>query len=270
MHTIENPRQRTLNKPAMRSGRRFGPYRLVRRIARGGFGSVFVAVDTRTDVEVALKVPLTFDTENLSDFYREIELVERLGHANLLPLLRFEVVGSLPVASYSLGRELLDARLTRRVTKKTATTFAAQLLAGLAEMHRCGILHCDIKPDNLVVFPNQVLRIGGFGLAVDFYRDRRKVCSGTAEYMAPECARGWVSRRSDVFSAALVIYELFTGQLLRRPFDWPATGYKRLNEVAPGLGPVLQQALSRDPAARFADAGAFEAEFNRVVQQWGA
>ncbi len=255
-------------RPSIRSGRRFGPYRLNRRLARGGFGSVFCATDTRNGQSVALKVPLTFDLESMSEFYREVDLVERLDHPNILPLLKFELIGSLPVAAYPLGRESLAERLGRRLQRKTAAAFAGQMLAGLAEMHRCGILHCDIKPDNLILFGNQVLKIGDFGLAIDFYRDRRKCCSGTVEYMAPERARGWVSRRSDVFAAGLVLYELFTGQLLKRPFDWPVAGYKRLDERAPGLAPILQRALRHDPARRFASAVELEVAYKRVSAGW--
>ncbi|MCB9750003.1 MAG: serine/threonine protein kinase [Myxococcales bacterium] len=249
-------------RPVMRCGRKFGPYRLIRRIARGGFGKVLEAIDTRDGSALALKAPLRIDQESLDVFLRELDLVTRLDHRNVMPIVRVEVVQGLPVIAYPLGREALDERVERPMPYELAVDFARQLFAGLAHVHKRGIIHCDIKPENLIVFPDDHLRIADFGLARDGDLGSLETRSGTLEYMAPEHAKGRVSTRSDVFSAGLVACLLLTGLVPRRPFTWPFPGIKVLSQRSPAIVEVLRRATAVDPSERYMHAGVLLRAFN--------
>ena len=246
----------------MRCGRNFGPYRLLRRIAQGGFGRVLEAVDTRDGQARALKAPLRSDQASLDLFLREFELVARLRHRHVMPIARVEVIRGLPVIAYPLGRESLDERLERPMPREQAIDYARQLFSGLAHIHSRGVIHCDIKPENLIVFSNEQLRITDFGLARDGDVGSLNTRSGTPEYMAPEHAEGRVSTRSDVFSAGLVACLLLTGALPKRPFAWPLPGLERVATRAPAIVEVLRRATALDPQSRYIHAGALARAFS--------
>ncbi len=255
---VRSPRVR----PVMRCGRRFGPYRLIRKIAQGGFGRVLEAVDTRDDLPCALKAPLRCDQTSIDLFLREYELVSRLRHRHVMPIARVEVILGLPVIAYPLGRESLDERITRPMPAELAVDYVRQLFSGLAHIHARGLIHCDIKPENLIVFPNELLRITDFGLARDGHIGSLNTNSGTPEYMAPEHADGRVSTRSDVFSAGLVACLLLTRQFPERPFTWPLPGMERFAARAPAMTEVLRRATALDPQERYIHGGALARAFS--------
>ena len=217
----------------VRVGQHLGKYRLRRRLARGGCADVFEARDTIEEIEVALKVPLDPDKDTIDAFCREIRQNAQLNHPNILPLKNADIADGVLYATFPLGEESLEERLGRRISPRRAMDFGSQLLAGLGFAHARGLVHCDVKPDNVIVFPGNRLRLADFGLAKSSARALRGSSSGTLEYMAPEHRDGHPSMRSDVFSAALVIYQMLTGTLPTEPFRWPLAGYDRLVHRAP-------------------------------------
>lgn len=249
----------------MRVGQHLGKYRLRRRLARGGCADVFEARDTIEGIEVALKVPLDSDKETIDAFCREIRQNARLDHPNILPLKNADIADGVLYATFPLGDESLEERLWRRMTPSRALDFSLQLLAGLGFAHAQGLVHCDVKPDNVIVFPGNRLRLADFGLAKSSARALRGSSSGTVEYMAPEHLDGHPSTRSDVFSAALVIYRMLTGMLPTAPYRWPLEGDDRLVQRAPTLAPVLRRALAVSPFRRYADAITFGRALRRLV-----
>ena len=149
-----------------------------------------------------------------------------------------------------------------------ALAFSEQLLAGLAHVHERGYLHCDLKPENLIVFPGDRVGLSDFGLARDMLEEGVCTTSGTPEYMAPEHhVDGLVSTRSDVYEAALVVLEMLTGC---RPDDGLLT--LSLRELFPhsrwaeSLDSVLRRALAPRPEDRHRDAGELAREFHAAVQ----
>lgn len=236
----------------MRRGEQLGKYRIRRRIATGGFATVYEARDLVLDVPVALKIPhYEEDHELVLD---EIRHVLGLEHENVLPILNADYVGSTLVVATPLGRESLREQMQRGVDTPTALRYARQFLAGLAHAHERGLVHCDVKPENLIVFGDGRVRLCDFGLAQAERHGISSGTSGTMGYLAPEQAHGRPSKRSDVFVAALVIHELLTGELPTWPFERPLPGHDRLLERAPKLVPVLEKALSIDDRARHRDA----------------
>jgi serine/threonine-protein kinase len=240
-----------------RKRQKLGKYRIGRRIAVGGFAEVYEAMDTIEGVPVALKIPsqhlLTRDA--LSDFKREVRLTARLKHENILPIKNADFVGDVFVIAYPLGERSLDDRLQRRISREKALDIGAEILAGLAHAHAQRVIHCDVKPDNVVLFADGSAKLTDFGIARFALRTLRASGSGTVGYVAPEQAMGQPSFRSDVFSAGLLIYRMLTGVLPEWPYRWPLEGLERLRgRVSPDLIQVLHRALQVDPHKRYQDA----------------
>ena len=241
----------------LRRGQRLGKYRIRNRLAQGGFADVYRAHDTVEGVDVALKVPLADqDPQVIEAFRREARMASRLEHPNILPLKNADEANGRFIIAYPLGEGSLADRLDKRLPLPVVLAYGEQLLMALAHAHERKVIHCDVKPDNLIVFDNETrVRLADFGLAKVAASTIAASASGTIGYIAPEQALGRPSARSDVFSAALVIFRLVTGELPEWPYDWPPPGYDRLVRNAPELGEVLQRALRVDTRRRYRDAG---------------
>jgi serine/threonine-protein kinase len=243
----------------IRQRQKLGKYRIGQRLASGGFADVFEASDTIEGVPVALKIPaphlLTRDA--LADFKREVRLTARLDHPNILPIKSADFIGDVFVIAYPLGEKSLDARLRSRISRDKALDVGEQVLAGLAHAHAHKVIHCDVKPDNVILFPDGRARLTDFGIAKLAQRTLRASGSGTVGYVAPEQAMGQPSFRSDVFSAGLLLYRMLAGVLPEWPYRWPLVGFERLRRgVHPDLIQVLHKSLQIDPHKRYPDARA--------------
>jgi serine/threonine-protein kinase len=244
----------------LKRGQRLGKYRIERRIGSGGFADVYAARDTVEGINVALKVPHAKHARGrtLDDLLREVRLAARLEHPNILPVKNAEFVGERLVIAYRLGVETLGDRLQRRVSTRRALSWAEQLLEALAYAHANRVIHCDVKPDNLLFIGDDRVCLSDFGIARVAHRTLRDGSgSGTIGYLAPEQALGKPSFRSDVFSAGLLIYRMLAGELPDWPFEWPLPGLRRLERrVSPGVIEVLRRALHVHARRRYANAGA--------------
>jgi len=246
---------------------RLDKYRIRKRIAEGGFATVFKALDTIEGINVALKVPHPhlINSDVLEDFRREVRLAARLDHQNVLPLKNASYIDGNFVIVYALGEESLDERLRRRMAFSTAMNYAEQLMTAAAYAHRYRIIHCDIKPENVILFPDHRLRLADFGIARVAQKTIRASGSGTVGFMAPEQAMGRPSFRSDVFSLGLILYRMFTGKLPEWPFEWPPPGYAiAKRRLHPEFIELLERALELSPRRRFRDADQMLSAFKRV------
>jgi serine/threonine-protein kinase len=242
---------------ALRTRQRLGKYLIERRLGEGGFAVVYQARDTIEGIRVALKIPhphlLTPDT--IAQFRREVQLVAQLEHPNILPIKTAQFIDEYFVIVTASGQMTLDTRLGKRMSLDTAFHFVSQMLAAVAYAHGRRIVHCDIKPDNFILFEHNRLKLTDFGVAQVAQRTLRASGAGTLGYMAPEQAMGRPSFYSDVFALGLVFYRMFTGHLPEYPFDWPPPGYQQLQKkVNPAVVEVLRQALQPVPKLRFPDA----------------
>jgi hypothetical protein len=151
-----------------------------------------------------------------------------------------------------LGEESLEDRLARRLSLRTALDFGEQLLRAVAFAHEQHVIHCDVKPDNLLLFGDGRLRLTDFGISKVAHRTISASGAGTVGYMAPEQAMGRPSRRSDVFATGLVLWQMFSGRLPEWPFDWPLAGYTKLKyTLHPDMIAVLKRSLELKPSRRF-------------------
>ncbi|MCB9881889.1 MAG: protein kinase [Planctomycetes bacterium] len=246
---------------------RLGKYRLTRRLSEGGFAEVFEAVDTIEGVKVALKVPrqdhVTKDALNL--FKREARVQAKLEHPNILGVKNAEIIDGTFVIAMPLGESSLTDRMSKRMSLERRFEFAEQMIAAVAHAHAHNVIHCDIKPDNFILFHGPRLKLTDFGIARVAFRTMIGSGSGTLGYMSPEQAMGRNSFRADVFSLGLILHELFSGHLPKWPFDWPQPGHEKIKaSVHPDFLEMLRRSLQVDPRKRYADATQMEAAFQRL------
>ncbi len=239
-------------------GRRLGKYRLENQLGIGGSSEVWKARDCVEGMYVALKIPM-MDVRGERDnqaLFREIRLVSKLRHRHIMPVKNADIIEDHLVVATELSFKTLDD-CSRPMSIRRILSIIAQVLDGLAYAHRHRLVHCDVTPGNIFLFPKGRAALGDFGISLQL-KGRMKTVDefGTPGYVAPEQAYGRPTYRSDCFSVALILYEYVTGALPRWPFRWPGRGYKRLRERTNlALVKFIKQALSVDPARRFADAG---------------
>jgi eukaryotic-like serine/threonine-protein kinase len=254
----------------LKSRQKLGKYRIERRLATGGFGAVFRAMDTIEGVRVALKVPhaKVVSDDMIANFRKEVRMTAKLEHQNILPLKNASFIGDHFVIVFPLGEKSLADRMRSRMSLSTILDLSDQMIQAVAYAHRQRIIHCDIKPENFILFPDNRLRLTDFGIARVAQKTVAGSGSGTVGYMAPEQAMGKPSMRSDVFSLGLVIYRMLTGNLPEWPFDWPPEGYRRLRQrVHPDMVAVLRKALEISPRKRHRDATILLKEFRAAKRK---
>jgi eukaryotic-like serine/threonine-protein kinase len=257
---------------ALRAKQKLGKYLIERKLGEGGFSVVYQARDSIEGIRVALKVPhahLITGTA-MEDFRKEVRLVARMEHPNILPLKNAQFIDEYFVIVTPWGLMTLDERLHRRLPFDTAMDYAGQMLSAVSYAHSQRIIHCDIKPDNFILFEGNRLRLTDFGVAKVAQRTLRASGAGTLGYMAPEQAMGRPSFRSDVFALGLVLYQMFSGRLPEYPFAWPPPGFSAMERrVNSGFLMMLRRAMELAPQKRFADARAMLATFGRVKAHHG-
>jgi eukaryotic-like serine/threonine-protein kinase len=267
-----------------------GRYAVTARLAHGGMATVYLAMDTRLDRQVALKVmhaELARDDEFVRRFIGEAKSVARLSHQNVVAV--FDQGSDGPflylAMEYVPGRTLKEVLRERgRFPPAAALDIMTGVLDGLAAAHASGIVHRDVKPENVLLTADGRLKVADFGLAraqATAGHTRAGLLIGTVAYLPPEQVTGdSTGPRSDVYSAGVVLFELLTGRL---PFtgDTPiAVAYQHVNQdvpapstLVPGIpAPVdhlVLAATSRDPALRPADAGEFARAVRRVREGLG-
>ncbi|MCH7989342.1 MAG: serine/threonine protein kinase [Planctomycetes bacterium] len=249
---------------------RLGKYRIQKRLADGGFASVYKAMDTIEGINVALKIPHSYliDDGVLTDFRHEVRLAARLDHVNILPLKNASFIDDLFVIAFPLGEKTLADRLRSRISVTGALDYTGQMIDAVAYAHRHRIIHCDVKPENFIIFSGNRIRLTDFGIAKIALNTIRASGSGTIGFMPPEQAMGKPSLRSDVFSLGLIIYRMFSGELPEWPFEWPAPGHRRLrSRVHPDMIAFLRKAIDVNPRKRFRDAVQMQAAFPDVREK---
>jgi eukaryotic-like serine/threonine-protein kinase len=203
-------------------GTKISHYEIVKKIGCGAMGEVYLAKDTNLDRLVALKFladNYSGDTEARQRLIREAKAVSRLNHPNVMTVHSVEEFENqiFIVMEYIEGHTLKELIELGDLPIATAAQIAIQICDGLAEAHRAGIIHRDIKSQNIIVDNDNRARICDFGLArwsgaPELTKTGSTV--GTVAYMSPEQVQNdIIDQRSDLFSLGIVLYELFTGQL---------------------------------------------------------
>src|SRR5579862_9252337 len=255
-----------------------GRYHVRARIAHGGMATVYLATDTRLDREVALKVmhaDLVRDADFVGRFIGEAKSVAKLSHPNIVGVYDQGADGQY----LYLAMEYVPGRTLRELLRERgwlpwqeALAVLDPVLAGLSAAHQAGIVHRDVKPENVLLTADGRVKVVDFGLAratAAVSNTRAGQIIGSVNYIAPEQVTGAVTdARTDVYSAGILLFEMLTG---RQPFtgETPlALAYAHVNSDVPvvstvvgGIPPSVDQlvraATSRDPNQRPADAEMF-------------
>jgi serine/threonine protein kinase/tetratricopeptide (TPR) repeat protein len=247
-------------------------YEIERKIGEGGMGEIYLARDVRLDRTVALKfLPdhMSHDPKARERFIREAKAASKLSHPNILTIHEVgeDEDGNIFIAMAYVEGETLDQLIGRsELPVSKALHIATQLCEGLSRAHTSGVIHRDVKPQNILVDRQGRVTILDFGLAKVF--DAQKLTQtgamvGTMSYMSPEQARGQdIDHRSDIFSFGAVLYEMLTGH---PPFDGdnPAAVLygimneqplppSRINSSCPqGVELIVLTALAKNPENRY-------------------
>ena len=268
-----------------------GRYRIQARIARGGMSTVYSAIDERLDRLVAVKVMssgLLSDPAFADRFAREARAAAKLAHINTVAVYdQGEDHGNVfLVMELVSGRTLRDLLRERgRLSPAEAVSIMEPVLAALAVSHRAGLVHRDVKPENILLSDDGVVKVADFGLAraveTDGSASRTGVMMGTVAYCSPEqISRGRTDQRSDVYSAGIVLFELLTGEAPYVGDSAMAVAYQhvhsrvtapssRVSGIGEELDDLVVRATDSDPAGRPLDAGAFLAELADVRTDLG-
>ena len=250
-----------------------GRYDIQAVLGRGGMGVVYRAHDRDLDDAVAIKTlrseALSADPSLLDRFKQEIRLARRITHPNILRTHDLGEAGGLRYLSMEFVRGLTLKQLIEAsdvLPTPVALRIAKQLCAGLAAAHEVGVIHRDIKPQNIIIEAAGGLKIMDFGIA-RLQEERGLTAEGTVvgtpDYMSPEQARGVsLDFRSDIYSTGVVLYEVFTGTL---PFDGdtplavvlkhiqenPPSPQARNPKMDPKISQIILKCMQKDPKDRF-------------------
>lgn len=253
---------------------KLGRYEISSQLGTGGMGVVYLAQDTKLDRKVALKIlppELAEDKDRMSRFVREAKSASALNHPNIITIHEVgEIDGMHFISTEYIEGETLKTRLkTESLSLKSTLEIALQVASALDAAHRAGIVHRDIKPDNIMVRHDGIVKVLDFGLVKLAASDRSEVdregeteilvntrdgvIMGTVGYMSPEQARGQeMDARTDIWSLGCVLYEMLTHQ---QPFQGET------------MTDVLANIIYREPASILVHRSDAPAELERIVSK---
>lgn len=252
---------------------KIGKYELLERLGRGTSADVYRAKDTLMGRQVALKV-VEPETADLAPFSNEARLLARLQHPNIVTIHSSDLIDGKVV----VDMELVEGKTLRQLLKDEkqlpldrALKVIAQILNALAYAHGMGVIHRDMKPANILIGPEDAVKVVDFGIADVLASQGYLAGAGTFSHMAPECFEDKSDRRSDIYSVGVILYEMLVGELPIQAERNTLTTWKEaldrqerpkplsafLPNVPKGLQGIVSLALTHDKQRRFQTAEAF-------------
>jgi len=266
-----------------------GRYELEELVGTGGMSSVFRARDLQLDRQVAIKIlheRYVDDPEYVERFRREARAVAQLSHPNIVTVIdRGVEEGRQYIVFEHVDGENLKELVARngRLPLRQAVELTLSVADGLAFAHQHGLVHRDVKPQNVLLSREGEVKVTDFGIArsldVEHGVTQTGTVLGTGEYLAPEQASGSpVSPATDVYSLGVVLWELLTGDVPFAGENFVAVALRHVNEPPPSLrkqrpdvpwrlDAAVERALAKDPARRFPSMAAFAAELRACLAE---
>ena len=266
----------------MTTSRQIGKYRVLEEIASGAQGSVYRTIDPATARTVAVKVLIRQRVTDVERLRREASLVQTIDHQNVVKLIEVGESEGLHFMAMEFIPETLSnlIEVTGALPVERAIAIAIGISDGLGYAHSQGIVHHDIKPQNILMTPDGIPKVTDFGIARGEMLNTMTATGammGTPYYMSPEQANGERGDpRSDVYSIACLLYQLLSGEvpfsggsplsILRRHVEESPQPLKmKLAGIPPAVAKCVEQAMSKDPEQRFADGIAFSAALKTAL-----
>jgi serine/threonine protein kinase len=264
-------------------------YELEELVGSGGMSSVYRANDSLLERHVALKVmheQLLSEGDHVERFRREARLAAQLSHPNIVTVIdRGEQEGRQFIVFEYVEGENLKALVEREapLPERDAVELALQVADGLSFAHANGLVHRDVKPQNVLLTEDGRAKVTDFGIArsIDVHQGLTQTGTvmGTSDYISPEQARGGpVDACSDIYSLGAVLYELLTGEVpfqgdnfvsvaLRHINEPPPSVRERRPELSPRIDAAIRKAMAKDPDDRFETMEAFAAELRAALTE---
>ncbi|GMQ81872.1 MAG: serine/threonine-protein kinase [Rhodothermia bacterium] len=265
-------------------GQRILHFEILDRLGKGGMGEVYLAKDTRLDRHVALKFLPEHVRQNehaRARFLREARAASKLTHTHIAGVYSIEETDEYDfiVMEYVRGQSLRREIEENDISVERAVEISSEIAGALETAHQAGIVHRDVKPENVLITEDGTAKVVDFGIAqVSGAKTLTETSAtvGTAVYMSPEQCKGeTIDARSDLFSLGSVLYEMVTG---KRPFDGPYAAsitYAIVNqdpdpassinpEVPAALNHIISRCLAKNPNSRYASASALQSDLDSV------
>lgn len=267
--------------------RTFGHYEIVGELGRGGMGVVYRALDTSLNRAVALKVlgqQVSNDADLIERFRREAQSAASLNHPNVIQIYFFgeEAGQHYFVMEFVQGESLADRiRRQKQIPPREAAAVLLQSAQGLKRAHDAGIVHRDIKPGNIMINHEGVVKVADFGIAMVHNAEKKLTATGqflgTPGYLSPEVCLGKpTDLRSDIFALGIVYFEMLTGslpfhsdsplQMLREVVEAPVPDVRALNNAVDlDTHLILSSMIEKDPDKRYQHCGALISALERYL-----
>jgi len=262
-----------------------GRYQVIEELGKGGMGRVYKVFDTKVKEKVGLKLikpEIASDKETIERFSNELKLARRIRHKNVCGMFDLgEAEGSHFITmEYVHGEDLKSMiRMSTGLTMGTLLSVGKQICDGLAEAHSLGVVHRDLKPQNIMIDKGGNAKIMDFGIARSL-REKgitgASVMIGTPEYMSPEQAEAKeVDHRSDIYSLGIILYEMATGRVpfegetalsiaMKHKGETPKNPKQFNPHVPDDLSGVILKCLEKDKAKRYQSAADVRAELDKI------